>query len=110
MYYHNNLDEDNVLHHCHEHIKALVEEFLLNVLWDEYGIVGELVLFTNDFLHADIHELIAPNLLHQIIKGAFKDHLVKWVEKYLCHMHEDAHCHTPNMFGTVDLGIMSPVF
>lgn len=69
----------------------MVEELSLDVLWDEYGIVGELVPFTNDFLHADIHELIAPDLLHQIIKGAFKDHLVKWVEKYLHHMYGDAH-------------------
>ena len=69
----------------------MVEEFSLDALWDEYGIVGELVLFTNDFLHADIHELIAPDLLHQIIKGAFKDHLVEWVEKYLRHTHRDAH-------------------
>ena len=30
------------------------------------------------------------NLLHQIIKGAFKDHLVEWVEKYIRHKHRDA--------------------
>ncbi|KAI6139548.1 hypothetical protein BKA82DRAFT_4332227 [Pisolithus tinctorius] len=80
----------NALHCCHEHTKALVEEFSLDVLWDKYSIVGELVPFTNDFLHADIHELITPDLLHQIIKGAFKDHFVEWVEKYLCHTHGDA--------------------
>jgi hypothetical protein len=41
--------------------------------------------FTNDFPRADIHELIAPDLLHQVIKGTFKDHLVSWVEEYLVH-------------------------
>jgi hypothetical protein len=39
--------------------------------------------FANDFPHADIHELLAPDILHQLIKGAYKDHLVEWVEKYL---------------------------
>ncbi len=39
--------------------------------------------FTAYFPRADIHELIAPDLLHQIIKGTFKDHLVTWVEEYL---------------------------
>lgn len=35
------------------------------------------------FPRADIHELLAPDLLHQIIKGTFKDHLVDWVEQYI---------------------------
>jgi len=48
------------------------------------------VPFTNDFPRADIYELIAPDLLHQIIKGTFKDHLVEWVEKYLHQEHGDA--------------------
>jgi hypothetical protein len=43
--------------------------------------------FTNDFPRADIHELIAPDLLHQVIKGGFKDHLVSWVEDYLVLVH-----------------------
>ena len=37
----------------------------------------------NKFPRADIYKLLAPDLLHQIIKGCFKDHLVKWVEVYL---------------------------
>jgi hypothetical protein len=44
-------------------------------------------LFTNDFQRADIHELLAPDLLHQIIKGTFKDHLVSWVGEYLYATH-----------------------
>jgi hypothetical protein len=43
--------------------------------------------FTNDFPRADIHELLAPDLLHQIIKGTFKDHLVCWVEDFLVLKH-----------------------
>ncbi|OBZ69148.1 hypothetical protein A0H81_10933 [Grifola frondosa] len=43
--------------------------------------------FTNDFPRADIHELIAPDILHQLIKGTFKDHLVDWVETYLVQTH-----------------------
>lgn len=36
-----------------------------------------------DFPRADIHELLSPDLLHQVIKGTFKDHLVTWVEEYI---------------------------
>lgn len=43
--------------------------------------------FTSDFPRADIHEIIAPDILHQVIKGTFKDHLVGWVEDYLVLTH-----------------------
>ncbi len=46
--------------------------------------------FTNDFPGADIHELLAPDLLHQIIKGTFKDHLVTWIGGYLYLTHSKA--------------------
>ncbi|KAG1850945.1 hypothetical protein F4604DRAFT_1687040, partial [Suillus subluteus] len=36
------------------------------------GLLPQLVPFTNDYPRADIHELIAPDLLHQIIKGPSK--------------------------------------
>jgi hypothetical protein len=39
--------------------------------------------FTNAFNRADIHELLAPDLLHQLIKGVFKDHIVEWVTDYI---------------------------
>ncbi|KAG2754832.1 hypothetical protein P692DRAFT_20720601 [Suillus brevipes Sb2] len=83
------LDDDNILRKRF-HTDTLIEEFDHGTLWDEYGIIAQLVPFTNDYPRADIHELIAPDLLHQIIKGAFKDHLVAWVEKYLVATHGQA--------------------
>ncbi|KAF9234884.1 hypothetical protein BU15DRAFT_89804 [Melanogaster broomeanus] len=77
-----NLDAD-ARTRCREFHEALFEESTLQVLWEEYGIVGDLVPFTNDFPRADIHRLIVPDLLHQLIKGCFKDHLVDWVERWL---------------------------
>jgi hypothetical protein len=59
----------------------------LGILWHEYGLVGDIVPFTNDFPRADIHELLTPDLLHQVIKGTFKDHLVTWVQDYLVATH-----------------------
>ncbi|KAG1876353.1 hypothetical protein F4604DRAFT_1880643 [Suillus subluteus] len=67
----------------HDHTEVLVEEFELGVLWDEYGLVGDIMPFTNYFPRADIHELLSPDILHQLIKGAFKDHIVTWVHKYI---------------------------
>ena len=46
--------------------------------------------FTVAFPRADIHELLSPDLLHQVIKGTFKDHLVAWVEEYLVLSHGKA--------------------
>jgi hypothetical protein len=43
--------------------------------------------FTFNFPRADIHELLSPDLLHQVIKGTFKDHLVTWVGEYLKLVH-----------------------
>ena len=47
--------------------------------------------FTHNFPRPDIHELIVPDLLHQLIKGIFKDHLVDWVGHYLRHTHGKTH-------------------
>ncbi|KAF5314796.1 hypothetical protein D9758_018852 [Tetrapyrgos nigripes] len=79
-----NLDSDEG-RRSHEHTASLLEGdgCTLKELWDDYGIVGDLRPFTASFPRADIHELLAPDLLHQIIKGTFKDHLVDWVFEYI---------------------------
>ncbi|KAJ6621941.1 hypothetical protein B0H10DRAFT_1788837, partial [Mycena sp. CBHHK59/15] len=46
--------------------------------------------FTRDFPRADIHEMLSSDLLHQVIKGSFKDHLVTWVGEYLYLEHTKA--------------------
>ncbi|KAK1220287.1 hypothetical protein PQX77_016952 [Marasmius sp. AFHP31] len=66
---------------------AMIEAYEGNLLWNAYGIVADVVPFTNDFPRADIHELLTPDLLHQVIKGAFKDHLVEWINTYLIATH-----------------------
>jgi hypothetical protein len=42
--------------------------------------------FTHGFPRADIHELLSPDLLHQLIKGVFKDYLITWVNMYIIKM------------------------
>lgn len=46
--------------------------------------------FTRNFPRADIHEMLSSDLLHQVIKGSFKDHLVTWVGEYLYLEHSKA--------------------
>ncbi|KAN0134484.1 hypothetical protein V8E53_007630 [Lactarius tabidus] len=71
-------------HQCsHEKTNVLINSFNPHILWDDFGVRHDIIPFTSSFPHADIHELLAPDLLHQPIKGVFKDHLVSWVLVYL---------------------------
>ncbi|GBE87942.1 hypothetical protein SCP_1201680 [Sparassis crispa] len=70
-----------------EHTEELIQTFDPGILWDEYGLVSDVVPFTANFPRADIHELLSGDLLHQVIKGTFKDHLVTWVGEYLTLVH-----------------------
>lgn len=104
------LDTGQAPRRSHEHTEALLNVMTARRLWDDYGVVGDLVVspvsfhmlrrpclrtsltmsvqpFTSYFPRADIHELLSPDLLHQVIKGSFKDHLVTWVEEYLIQTH-----------------------
>lgn len=58
-------------------------EYTSVLLFHYPNVLPALKPYTADFPRADIHALITPDLLHQIIKGTFKDHLVTWVGEYL---------------------------
>ncbi|KAI0069628.1 hypothetical protein K474DRAFT_1750439 [Panus rudis PR-1116 ss-1] len=84
------------------HTEALLEKFNSNQLWDDYGVVADAIPFTNDFPRADVYELIAGDLLHQLIKGSFKDHLVTWVGDYLKIAHADTPGRAEEILAEID--------
>ncbi|KAJ7204092.1 hypothetical protein GGX14DRAFT_369056 [Mycena pura] len=61
----------------------LISVFDPGTLWDDFGIRSDYQPYTYGFPRADIHQLLSSDLLHQVIKGTFKDHLVTWVNEYL---------------------------
>ncbi|KAK0434113.1 hypothetical protein EV421DRAFT_1909618 [Armillaria borealis] len=80
----NNLDSGTLRNHrTQDYTELLIRQFNSMQLWEEFGIDNDIVPFTNDFPQADIHEIITPDILHQLIKGTFKDHLVEWVGELL---------------------------
>ncbi|KAJ6631376.1 hypothetical protein B0H10DRAFT_2159741 [Mycena sp. CBHHK59/15] len=72
------------------HTEGLFDALDHGTMWDQYGVVPDILPFTWDFPRADIYELLSPDLLHQVIKGTFKDHLVAWVGEYLENEHGKA--------------------
>ncbi|KAJ7182268.1 hypothetical protein C8R43DRAFT_1083515 [Mycena crocata] len=77
------LDSGMAGRRTHELTDEVLAAFDSDILWDEYGIDADIIPFTRDFPRADIHEMLSSDLLHQVIKGSFKDHLVTWVGDYL---------------------------
>ncbi|KAG0701698.1 hypothetical protein DFH29DRAFT_982629 [Suillus ampliporus] len=78
-----NLDGTPCGQRSHLHTRTLKQGFSALDMWFRWGIIDDILPFTSYFPRADIHKLLAPDILHQIIKGTFKDHLVKWVDEYL---------------------------
>ncbi|KAL0573212.1 hypothetical protein V5O48_008750, partial [Marasmius crinis-equi] len=78
--------------------------------WDKFGIIAGIMPFTSHFPRADIHTLIAPDILHQLVKGTFKDHLVTWVQEYL-EMHSDSKAEAARIMAEIDRRIAAaPLF
>ncbi|KAJ3804333.1 hypothetical protein F5876DRAFT_83350 [Lentinula aff. lateritia] len=88
-----NLDGPSASDRRSQHIDQLLRDEYGGegrTLWDNFGIDEHVKPFTESFPRADIHEMLAPDLLHQIIKGCFKDSLVEWCIEYLTIEHGEA--------------------
>ena len=103
-----NLDAPGARRRTHEMTDFLIRTWDASILWTDFGIRADIVVcflifqsiffssystlqpFTHGFPRADIHQLLTPDLLHQVIKGTFKDHLVMWVNEYLYEAHGEA--------------------
>ena len=88
------------------YVDGLVDNLDSQTLWIEFGIDDDIIVcyliiipiqhlslmvrsqpFTSDFPRGNIYQMISPDLLHQVIKGTFKDHLVTWICEYLVIQH-----------------------
>ncbi|KAG1844251.1 hypothetical protein C8R48DRAFT_750879 [Suillus tomentosus] len=76
------LDDSPSGRRSHQHTKILMCRLLRYTAQAGWGIISGILPFTAYFPCADIHELLTPDILHQIIKGTFKDYIVAWVGEY----------------------------
>ncbi|KAF9790606.1 hypothetical protein BJ322DRAFT_1104263 [Thelephora terrestris] len=105
----NDLDNPNANLRTRERTLALLESEDPDSLWYNHGIVPDFRPFTMKFPRADIYELLTSDLLHQAIKGTFKDHLVQWVEDYLKRVHRPSKAE--NILDEIDRRIaLAPLF
>ncbi|KAH9994306.1 hypothetical protein BJV74DRAFT_877659 [Russula compacta] len=86
----NDLDREGARRRTQVKTDFLISAWDPGTLWTDFGVRADIVPFTQDFPRADIHELLSVDLLHQVIKGTFKDHLVMWVNEYLREVHGEA--------------------
>ncbi|KAH9965083.1 hypothetical protein BJV74DRAFT_911363 [Russula compacta] len=70
-----NLDAPGAQRRTQTTTNFLISTWDPGILWTDFGVCADILLFTHGFPHADIHDLLTPDLLHQVIKGTFKDHL-----------------------------------
>ncbi|KAH9996959.1 hypothetical protein BJV74DRAFT_877360 [Russula compacta] len=82
------LDREGACRRTRDKTEFLISAWDPGTLWTDFGVRADIVPFTHNFPRADIHELLLPDLLHQVIKGTFKDHLVTWVNAYLIEVHD----------------------
>ncbi|KAL0568424.1 hypothetical protein V5O48_013559 [Marasmius crinis-equi] len=88
----NNELEGRAQSRSREWVRTVLEEYGGDgsILWDNFGIDDDVLPFTHFFPCADIHEMLTADLLHQVIKGCFKDMLVEWTWTYLELVHGEA--------------------